>query len=341
MPAGAVVGGMAALGGIGGAMGQQSSQTSSVNLSPAGGFENFLGGTGGGRKWTMQGMRIVPVDDPGSKGAIQGEYDKIAGMVNAGPGQEDVSTAYAANKDFASMLARYSDGGFMPGEADFGQANKLAGMAFEGQREAQRQAFADQDVGYARQAALMGRDAADPILAAKKMQEQTRQSSLLGANQNSWATQFAMQMPQQRLAYAAQRGDVLNGLASQAMANRQALLGLGSSLLGQERNWRLATASRTNSQESGGGLGGFISGALGGAGAGMSLAGGMKGAGFGGGGAVAGGSQAMAPGTFFGGPNPYSMGGQGLSFGGGANTYSLGGPAQYGGGRNYSLGVGQ
>jgi hypothetical protein len=69
------------------------------------------------------------------------------------------------------------------------------------------------------------------------------------------------------------------------MANRQALMSMGQSIQGNERQFRLGTATRTTNQEqsSGGGLGGAISGAIGG----MSMAGGlmnMFGGGSGGGG---------------------------------------------------------
>lgn len=114
----------------------------------------------------------------------------------------------------------------------------------------------------------------------KLMQERTRQQQQLGAQMGSFQAQQAQAAPMQRLEFANQLSGVQGGLASQAMANRQALFGLGSQLKQQEQQFRLGTASRTSSQTSGGGAAGAINGAIAGMGTGGNIAG-MFGASFG------------------------------------------------------------
>jgi hypothetical protein len=125
----------------------------------------------------------------------------------------------------------------------------------------------------------MGRSLNDPILAAKLAQEQTRQGAMLEANQGSFAQQFALAQPDRRLGYANQRANILGGLATQAMSNRQALAAMGEGILQREREFRLATANRsgTNTNTSGGGVAGGIGGALAGGALGMNLFGGGDG----------------------------------------------------------------
>lgn len=212
------------------------------------------------------------------------DYNALRGMVDAGPGQGDVSNAYGAQKDLAAMLKQYSEGGYLPSGADIATGQKYAGLLFQGQREAMNQAFNDQSTEANRQAALMGRSMNDPILRAKLAQEQNRQSAQLNANQGSFATQMALQQPGMRLGFAQDRTNVLSGLATQAMANRQALLSMGQSIQNSERNFRVQTATRWGKEESGGGLKGAISGALGGASMGMNAARLFGGGGGGGGG---------------------------------------------------------
>jgi hypothetical protein len=290
-----VAGGAAALGGISGAIGSKTeqTQTSRVDAGSATDLEN-------------QGS-----------GMLSGGASQLQGMVNAGPGQSDVTNSLGASHDLASMLQQYSQSGGLPTGQDISNSNDIASKLFATQRTQMSQNFMDQTNQANQQAALMGRSINDPILRNKLAQEQTRQQSVLDAQQGGFATQFALNQPMQRLGFASQRADVLGGLASQAMANRQALAGMGSSIMNQERSMRLATATRTGTQtqSSGGGVSGAINGAMGGLGTGLSAAGmfGAGGAFGGGGGGVGQGMPPMTPGfqgaaNYFN-SNPYSGGG--------------------------------
>jgi hypothetical protein len=117
-----------------------------------------------------------------------------------------------------------------------------------------------------------------------------------------------MNLPGQRLSFAGQRADVLGALSNQAMQNRASLFGLGQSALGAEREFRLATATRTNSQSGGGGVGGAIPGALGGAGIGAGIS------------SVFGGGSGFNP-NLSGGRAPAGIGGGGMG-----TAFSYGAP---------------
>lgn len=239
---------LGALGAIAGGQQSRSSQTTERNLGPASALENQIAG--------MQ---------PGQLSALEG-------MVNAGPGQGDVASGVQSQRDLAAMLQQYAAGGYLPSASDTAQARQYASTQFQPQQVALQQSFQDQNQRAAQLASQLGRPVNDPIIQARLAQEQMRQGAQLTAQESAMASQFAMQMPQQRLGYTAQLADVNANLASQAMSNRQALLSLGSQLQNAERNWRLSSAPVTTSQASGGGLQGIISGGLAGAGAGMGLA---------------------------------------------------------------------
>lgn len=240
-----VMGGAALAGGIAGAKGQKktSTQTSGMNLAPESALE-ALGGQVSQEQ--LQGLRQ---------------------LLGAGPGEQDVAAGTSAGRDLASMLQQYAQGGFMPGESDIQAAQKFAGGAFAGQQAALSQQFQDQQTEARRMAAQLNRPINDPILQAKLAQSQMRQQQLLEGEKTSLATQFAQQLPGQRLGFAQQRAELLGGLASQALANRSNLLSLGSQLQAQGQNFRMNTAERygTSTSKEGGGLMGALSGAIGGA----------------------------------------------------------------------------
>lgn len=312
-PAAIAIGGGALLGGLAGGLKDKSSTsyTSGMNLDPAS-WQELMGQSG-----------------------MMDAYKQLQGMVGAGPGQSDVEGATGASRGLADMLKAYSEGGFLPGQGDINTSNDIASRLFQGQRTALSQNFSDQLTDANRQAALMGRDPNDPILKAKLAQEQTRQASLLDANQGSFAQQFALSLPGQRLDYANQRVGVMSGLASQAMANRQAIAAMGEGIMNNERNFRMQTAQKygTQATESGGGLKGALTGFLGGAGTGASIASGFGGlGGFGGGAAGAtGGGFAQAQ-QFFAGANPYGAQAPGIggAFQPAGRVMSLGNPAATG-----------
>lgn len=256
---GAIAG--AALGALAGGQGSNSSQTTTRNLAP----ESELEKRGGA--------------------VALSQLSELEKLFGAGPGAQDVQSGLTSQRDLATMLSQYAQGGFMPGQQDISQANTLAQQLFQGQQVGLNQAFDVQRQQASRNAARMGRSGIDPVLQNQLMQGQARQQQQLNADIGSYATQFAQSMPTQRLGFAQQLAQVNQGLASQALANRQALLGLGSQLRSQEQNFRAGTASTTTSSSSGGGMMGALTGALGGGVAGLNLMQGLSK--FGGGGTAA------------------------------------------------------
>ena len=136
--------------------------------------------------------------------------------------------------------------------------------------------------------AQLGRPVNDPIIQAKLAQQQSQQQSVLGAQQTAFGSQFALNLPQQRLGFQAQGASVLQDLANRAQTNRQVALSLGSSIQNLERNFRLdaglktsnSTTTTTSSANAfdviGGALG--VASAIGTGGASLGLFGAAKGA---------------------------------------------------------------
>jgi hypothetical protein len=153
----------------------------------------------------------------------------------------------------------------MPGQQDMATANQFATQMFAPQQMALQQSFVDQGIQNNQLAARLGRPGNDPILAAKLADSQTRQMGMLNAQQGQWAQQYAMDLPMQRLGFQQQMAQVQGGLASQALANRQALLSVGQNIQGAERNFRMGTATHFGNSSSGGGLKGAITGGIAGA----------------------------------------------------------------------------
>jgi hypothetical protein len=268
----------AALGALAGS--QQQSSTQSVNVAPPSALENQM------------------------SASLGSNFNSMQGLVDRGPGQQDVDAGLQSSRGLANMLQQFAQGGYMPNAQDNQQAQQFAASQFQPQQVGLQQQFQGQQQRAAQLASQLGRPVNDPIIQAKLSQEYMQGQERLGASQGAFATNFAMQMPQQRLGYTQQLAEVNNSLASQAMANRQALLSLGSQIKGQEQQFRLGTASRT--QTGGGGMAGAISGGLGGFGAGMGIAN-M----FGGGGAQAAATGDMGGGTGYLGVNT-DLGGGGM-----------------------------
>lgn len=207
---------------------------------------------------SRSGIQVAPESEEEKKyrEAVQAQFGDLSNFVGKGPGEADVAAGTQSTRDLASMLEQYGKGGFMPSTEDWNQAQMFAGKAFQPQQVAMQQAFQEQNIRANQLAAQLGRPANDPIIQAKLAQEQMQGAERLGAAQSAYASEYAQSLPQQRLGFTAQLADVRNSLASQAMANRQALLGLGSQLQGTERNWRLQTGTnwQQGQSESGGGI---------------------------------------------------------------------------------------
>lgn len=303
----AIIGG-GLLGGLAGAIPKGQSSSSSTLTGPASDFENSLAGTPSGNRAEIEKQiadlnkgrdAVIAFHGQGAAADVNAKIDKqIANLraqiqtdkpgqleqnynifqnyINAGPGQSDVTAGYEAQKGLASMYGDYAQSGGLPSQGDINTSNQFASQLFAPQQTALNQSFTDQNIEANRRAALMGRSLNDPILAAKLATEQTRQSQFLNSQMGSAASQMALALPGQRLGFEQQKAGILSGLATQAMSNRQQLMAMGEGLMNNERNWRISTAQRNNTSESGGGFGGFLTGALGGAGAGMSLASGFN-----------------------------------------------------------------
>lgn len=258
-------------------------------LPIAGAVLGGIAGSQGDRKSSTSRMQLDPASELETRGGdvALSQLNDLEKLLGAGPGQRDVQQSTQSQRSLAEMLTNFSQGGFLPSQQDIGGAQQLAQQLFAGQQEGLNQAFNQQRIQSSRNAARMGRSAIDPVLQNMLAQGQTQQQGQLNANIGSFAAQRAQELPQQRLAYAQQLAQVNQGLASQAMANRQALLGMGSQLQSQGQQFRLGTASRTVEEQSGGGLQGALTGALGGlssfAGAGQALQGMNFGSFFGGG----------------------------------------------------------
>lgn len=242
-----------------------------------------LAGLLGGQSETTYRKELAPESELEKRGGAValGQLNELEKLFGQGPGAQDVQAGLTSQRDLASMLSQFAQGGFMPGQQDISQANTLAQQLFQGQQVGLNQAFDTQRQQASRNAARMGRSAIDPVLQNQLMQGQARQQTQLNADIGSYATQYAQSLPQQRLGFAQQLAGVNQGLASQAMANRQALLGLGSQLRGQEQNFRLGSATTQQITPQQGGFGGFLTGALSGGATGIKAFNGFKDSGIG------------------------------------------------------------
>ncbi len=242
-----IAGGMSLLGAIAGKQGSQTDQSYRTEVAPE-----------------------TELEKQSNKLLSSGLTD-MQGLVNAGPGMQDVTSGLDSQRSLADMLSRYSQGGFLPDQQMINQQHGFAQQLFAPQQEGLNQNFTDASMYANRNAARMGRGGNDPILMNKLLQEKTRQQSMLNAQIGQQGMQMALQQPMQQLGFAQQLAQVRSGLATQAMQNRQALMSMGSQLKGQDQNFRAGTASREMSTTGGGGMGGMISGALAGAGTGLGV----------------------------------------------------------------------
>lgn len=307
----AAIGGGALLGGIAGSQSKttKTSGTSGINLGAAGSLEELLGGSSvlssnqntqikqlqeqlqsletGDNKNGIFGIipdegRINKLKDQIAQikanpegragGLLQEQFGGIQDLIGLGARGSDITAGREATLGVGDLLSQMQETSGLPTESDIGAAQGITSQLFQPQQVAFQQQLEDASIANTRQRAALGRSAADPILAAKLAQEAARGQERIGAAQGAATQQLAMQLPQQRLGFATQRASLLSGLGDQALQARVGLLGLGSQLLGQERQFRIATGERftTGKQTSGGGLGGALTGALGGAGAGLS-----------------------------------------------------------------------
>ena len=235
------------------------------------------GAISGAEDRVTQTEQRIEVDDPSAfEQRLQGQqeqfFNQLQQLTQAGGGEEDVRAATEAQRSLADRLNALTETGGIPGAEDISAGQSFAEIAFAPQRELLSQAFEEQRITAGRQRARLGREGDDPILQARLAASQTRQTSVLGAQQQAQAQQLAFALPGQRLQFAAGRADVLSGLGSQAFRNQAALLSTGNQLRQQERQFRLATATRTGTTTREGSFGQALLGGLAGASAGFGIA---------------------------------------------------------------------
>lgn len=221
-----------------------------------------LAGAMGNQAGASRSMQLAApsASELAGEAAVTKYLPQMGQLTDLGPGANEVKANMGTQKDLAAMLQSYSQGGFLPGQADFATANQFATSAFQPQQVAINQQFQDEQLKANQMAARMGRSPNDPLIQAKLSQERQRAQERLGASQSAYVSEFAQRLPTQRLGYMGQLADLRSGLASQAMANRHALVSMGSQIENAGRNFRMGTATQSQQQQQGGGLGGALKG---------------------------------------------------------------------------------
>ncbi len=217
-------------------------------LAGAAGAVSSIAGAVGGARGHEQSL--------GERMQLQG-FNQLQSAVDAGPGTADIQAGAQGQRDLAAELERLRTQGTGPTTEDIASQQSLAGRLFRQRQVGLQQSFIGQRQQFEQAAARMGRSPLDPVFRNKLAEQETQAEERLGAEQSVFATQQAQAQPFQRLQLQQSRAELLGGLASQAMANRQALASAGSGL------------GRVQEQGAGGGLGGAVAGGLRGFGSGL------------------------------------------------------------------------
>ena len=241
---------------------------------------SVAGAVSGASDKTSNTTSRLEVDDPGAfeQSLVENQKDifaQLKGLTQAGPGQSDVTASVGAQHDLANLLQQAQATSGLPTQSDIKRSQDLTQALFAPQRTALSQAFEEQGVQAGRQAAFLGREGNDPILAAKLAQSQTRQGALLESQQGAAAQQLAFQLPGQRLQFAGQRADVLGNLANQAFQTRGSLLAQGNQLSQQERAFRAQTGTQQGTSTQQGSAAQALAGGFAGLGQGLSAGAGI------------------------------------------------------------------
>ncbi len=183
---------------------------------------------------TRSGINVAPETglEKQATNTLAGGLTGLEGIVNAGAGSQQVGAAVGAQQQYADLLGQLGQGNglLQAQQAGIGGYTELGNQLYGGlmrQQTAQAQQMA----------ARQGRGMNDLMMQNKLGQQR---NDLVG----SFAAQQAMAAPGQQAQYMGQRADVMQGLASQAMANRQALLSSGSSLRESDRSYRINTGEK-------------------------------------------------------------------------------------------------
>lgn len=201
-------------------------------------------------------------------GYLQESFQDLVRLAESEENIGDIFSGRQAQLDLASYLENLSAPeaptlrGPLPGQEEMGYAQSFARDIFAPQQTQLNQLFQDQRMQANRTAAIQGRAGNDPVLLSNLAEEQARQQTQLGSQQTSLAAQTARELPfqfnqvaqqgyqnqmnnlLQNVQFQTQGAAVRQDLGNQALRNRLAVLGMGQSLLGGERQFRLATAQQ-------------------------------------------------------------------------------------------------
>lgn len=243
LPAALMIGG-AILGGMAGAQGSKGkSETSSMNLAPESELERLA------RLQQEQGF---------------GDLNRIQ--------REDFGRANQASQSYGNMLQDYQKSGGIPTSADLSQGRSFAEQMTAPQQAQIDLAMRQSTEAMQQQAGLSGRGPNDFAFQTRLAGQRNDLMSQLGAQQSAMGSQYAQQISQNRLGYSEQFAGLQQGLASQAMQNRMAIMGLGSQIQNAGRNFRTNTATRnTSTPDTPGTMLSTLTGAFAGAQGGMSM----------------------------------------------------------------------
>ncbi len=254
-----------AAGALAGSMGSRGSSSGSSNESSGVNLRDF-----GALNQGQSGLENQAYNQQVSS------FADLSKLVGNGPGGQEVT----ANNQFQFQYGNQLQGLLNKAANPNQQENfATAQQYFAPQQTALNQQFQQQGIESNRLAARLGRAGNDPVLNNKLAQEKTRQQTMLNSEIGAFGQQLPAFQANQIMGIGNQLSNLRQGLATQAMNNRQTLLSMGNQLASSERNYRLQTADRfgsnssTGSTQSGGGLGGAITGGIAGFGAGMGMMG--------------------------------------------------------------------
>lgn len=235
-------------GALAGGAGSSSSVTTSKNLAPASELEKK------------------------AEGLSLDQLNQLQALIGAGPGMGEVRGANSANSQLLQLLQSFSQGGFLPNQQDFMQARQYTNDIFAGQQEDLNQMFEQNRVMADRRAASMGRSKIDPVLQNMLFQQNNQAQRSLDSQKQSAFAQYASQLPMQRLQFTQAFQGLSQGLASQALQNRQALLNLGQNIQTGQQNFRANSAEQVQTSSTPGSFSNALLGGLAGLGSGMEAA---------------------------------------------------------------------
>lgn len=240
--------GGALLGGIAGAQGQQATQRRTIG--PESGLSKYI------RNDIFQPQL--------------GQLESFADVF----GLQDVQAGRQGQLDLAQMLQGLSESGGLPTAQDIQTARGSASNLLAGERASLQNSLSRAQEQSNRQAVQMGRSTNDPILQAQLRRQGIEAEREIAGRETALTQQIGSSLPFQRLQFQQQRAGVLQGIGSQASTMRSNLLNLGTNIQNMENAIRLG--QQTTSFSQGGGMQGALTGALGGAGAGLGLLGGIN-----------------------------------------------------------------